>query len=136
METNNYERFETTIQKLLALPFVPENQEDIVGVFDTIVDKMSEDIQDEEQLTDVINYVERTYIRRRAARGRRPATNQRFPSNIWIVYALTMNRKKRATNAVEGFHFKFQRMIVSHHSGSSLNPFGRTRTKMRFIYSN
>lgn len=66
---------------------------------------------------DVISYVERTYVRGRAARGRRPASNPRFPPNIWSVYDLTVNKQQRSTNAVEGFHSKFQRMIVSHHSG-------------------
>lgn len=104
-----------TVQKLLALPFVPTN--DVVDVFDNIVNEVPDELEDEEQLMDVISYVERTYVRGRAARGRRPASNPRFPPNIWSVYDLTVNKQQRSTNAVEGFHSKFQRMIVSHHSG-------------------
>lgn len=104
-----------TVRKLLALPFVPV--EDICEVFDEIVNSIPEDHEHEEQLMEVINYVEHTYVRGRPARGRRAATNPQFPPNIWSVYSLTMNRRQRSTNAVEGFHSKFQRMIISYHSG-------------------
>lgn len=108
---SNNDLIRDIIQKLLALPFVPE--QDILDVFDTIV----AEVEDDQPLMDVINYVERTYVRGRPARGRRPAVNARFPPKIWTVYELTVNRQQRSTNAVEGFHSKFLGMIQSYHSG-------------------
>lgn len=113
--SNNDSTIRDIIQKLLALPFVPE--QDILDVFDTIVAEVPEDLEDDQPLMDVINYVERTYVRGRPARGRRPAVNARFPPKIWTVYELTVNRQQRSTNAVEGFHSKFLGMIQSYHSG-------------------
>lgn len=99
------------IQKLLALPFIPEP--DIEDVFDDIVDNMPEvATEDVEKLTDLVNYVERTYIR-----GRRPGSLARFLPNIWCVYPLVLNKQQRTTNEVEGWHSRFQSLINSHHAG-------------------
>lgn len=104
-----------TIQKLLSLPFVPID--DVLNIFDEIVAEIPDDLEDEDALMDVVQYIERTYVRGRAARGRRPASAPRFPPNIWSVYDLTVNRQQRSTNSVEGFHSKFQRKILTHHAG-------------------
>lgn len=78
-----------TIQKLLALSFVPG--QDVLEVFDTIVTDLPE-TDDDDRIMDLIRYVERTFIREQAARGRRQGTNPHFPQNIWSVYLLFMNR--------------------------------------------
>lgn len=97
------------VQKLLALPFVPEG--DIQNVFDDIVETMPEtSSDDEEKLLDLINYVERTYVR-----GRRGTA--RFPPNIWCVYPLVLNKYQRTTNEAEGWHSRFQSLINTHHAG-------------------
>lgn len=99
------------IQKLLALPFIPEPE--IEDVFDDIVVHMPEvETDDEEKLSDLVSYVERTYVR-----GRRPGSLARFPPNIWCVYPMVLNKQQRTTNEVEGWHSRFQTLINSHHAG-------------------
>lgn len=100
------------IQKLLGLPFIPVA--DVLEVFDNIVNEIPDDIV---ALVNLTEYIERTYIRGRPARGRRPATFARFPPNIWSVYSMCLNGQYRSNNAVEGWHSRFQRLIVTHHSG-------------------
>lgn len=95
------------IQRLLALPFIPV--QDVEEVFDEIISNTPETDFDEE-LEDLISYVERTYIR-----GRRG--NARFTPEIWSCYELVLNKFQRSTNSVEGWHSKFQRIIQTHQSG-------------------
>lgn len=96
-----------TVQGLLALPFIPV--EEIEEVFEQIVSSMGE-TEFEEQLEDLISYVERTYIR-----GRRG--NPRFAPKSWSCFELVLNKYQRSTNSVEAWHSKFQKIIDSHHSG-------------------
>lgn len=81
--------FRELVQKLLTLPFIPVT--DIHVVFDDIITNMPEFDEIEEQVFDLINYIEVTYVRGRAARGRRAATNPRFGPEIWSVYDLVLN---------------------------------------------
>lgn len=117
----NNETIRKTIQKLLALPFVPVP--DINDVFESILNEVDEIGEggisdgDFEAIKGLVEYMEVTYVRGRPARGRRPATNARFPPTIWSVYQLCLDRQHRTTNAVEGWHSRFQRIIVSHHAG-------------------
>lgn len=104
----NDQQVRDVVQRLLALPFIPIN--DVNDVFDQIVDSI-EDSDNAVILDYLCTYVERTYVR-----GRR-GNSARFPPNIWSTYDLVMNRYQRSTNSVEGWHSKFQKVIVSHHSG-------------------
>ena len=69
------------------------------------------------KIIELAEYVEHTYVRGRPARGRRRETLPRYAPAIWNVYDLVLNQQQRSTNAVEGWHSRFQRIIVTHHSG-------------------
>lgn len=96
------------IRQLMALPFVPV--EHVQDVFDSLVETLSEPVED------LVLYIERTYITGVPARGRRRAVQPRFPPQTWNVYNLVLNGFQRTTNAVEGWHSKFQKAIVTHHA--------------------
>lgn len=119
---NRIPEVRVTIQCLLALPFIP--LDDIEEVFDLIVlnspqpddvHNIPEDVI--EHLIDLLNYVDRVYVKGISARGRRRAVQPRFPPKIWNLYQLTLTKQQRSTNTVEGWHSRFQRIIVQHHSG-------------------
>lgn len=97
------------------LPFVPLN--DVEEVFDLILENVNTDeetvVQD---LQDLVNYVDATYITGVPARGRRRAVPPRFEPGLWNVYDMVVNRLHRSTNVVEGWHSRFQRIIISHPS--------------------
>lgn len=109
------------IQYMLALPFIP--LDDIPDVFDAISDEAARIVEDDgneeilHNLTNLIDYVETFYIRGRPARGRRRAAGPRFEPILWNVYQLVLQRQNRTTNAAEGWHSRFQKLIISHHSG-------------------
>ncbi|KFD49637.1 hypothetical protein M514_09469 [Trichuris suis] len=86
---------------LFDLPFVPV--ENVAETFDFISE------QADVNLDDLIDYVERTYVTGR--RGRPPI----FPPEVWNVYRATLNDQHRTNNAVEGWHNKFQKLMVVHH---------------------
>lgn len=108
--------FRELVQKLLTLPFIPVT--DIHVVFDDIITNIPEfDDEIEEQVFDLINYIEVTYVRGRAARGRRAATNPRFGPEIWSVYDLVLNKFQRSNNSVEGWNSRFMRLSLQPHVG-------------------
>lgn len=104
------------IRRLLALPFVPI--EDVNDTFDIIISEVDDGMDDDivAKLEEVFRYVDRIYIRGVPARGRQRAVAPRFAPPIWNVYNLVLNKIQRSTNAVEGWHSRWQRIIVSHHS--------------------
>ncbi|KHJ40540.1 hypothetical protein D918_09430 [Trichuris suis] len=81
---------------LFGLPFVPV--EDVVETFEYIED------QAEESLDDLMDYVKRTYVT-----GRPPM----FPPQTWNVYRAVLNDQHRTNNAVECWHNKFQKVMMS-----------------------
>lgn len=97
-----------SIQILLAIPFVP--LVDVEEAFDLIYDEVHDDC------ITLADYVEKTYVRGTPARGRRRATAPRFSPQKWNVYQQVIDRSQRTNNVVEGWHSKFQKMIVTHHS--------------------
>lgn len=112
----------STIQCLLALPLIP--LQDIEWTFDLIVINAPQidDIEDVPEnivnnLMDLLNFVDRVYLRGTPARGRRRAVLPRFPLLLWNVHEIVLNRQQRSTNTVEGWHSRFAHMIVSYHSG-------------------
>lgn len=96
------------VQCLMSLPFVPET--DILQVFDLLIDHV------DPRVLPIAEYVEATYVRGRRARGRRRATPPLFPSNLWCAHESVLNDLQRTTNEAEGWHSRFQRMLVSHHA--------------------
>ena len=68
----------------------------------------------EEHLDDLMDYVERVYVHGRLDRGR-IAQVLRFPPETWNVYTSELNGEHRTNNMVEGWHSKFQKLIVVHH---------------------
>lgn len=119
-ELNSIPEVNQTIRALLALPFVPVTISDIEEVFDVIVNGVHDaEIEDDvhNKLADLINYVERIYVRGVTACGRRRAVAPKFEPRLWNVYDLVITKQQRLTNAVEGWHSRFQQIIVSYHSG-------------------
>lgn len=101
------------VLEFLALPFVPVA--DIETVFDAIVATI-QDNDEHEKLFDLADYIENTYIRGRNTRGRQ-SRGPRYGPQVWCVHDLVLNKHQRSTNAVEGWHSRFQRLILSHHAG-------------------
>lgn len=95
------------VQCLMALGFIPLS--DLFDVFDSIAQDV-EDMDNEYQqaLMELVDYVEKFYIRGTPARGRRRATEARFMPDLWNVYDLTQNQIQRTNNVVEGWHSGFQ----------------------------
>lgn len=115
---NENEEVRNIIRRLLALPFIPVN--DVIDTFEMIMNEIDNDGIDNnvvEKLEELFSYVDRVYVRGVQARGRRRAVQPRFEMSIWNVYELVLNKRQRSTNAVEGWHSRFQRIIVAHHSG-------------------
>lgn len=81
-----------------------------MDVFDALVEVL------EEEVLPISDYMETTYVRGRAARGRRRATPPLFPPTLWNVHDLVINDVQRTTNQVEGWHSRFQRMLTTHHA--------------------
>lgn len=48
-------------------------------------------------------------------RGRRKPKAPRFPLETWNVYTLVLNRDHKKNNTVEGWHHKFQKLMLLHH---------------------
>lgn len=106
------------IRFLLAMPFVP--LQDINETFELIVEKVNNSELEEdvnEKNLDLVNFIERSYVRKLPARGRWPAVVPRFHPEVWNCYDLVRTKTQRITNNAEGWHSKFQRITVSHHSG-------------------
>lgn len=61
-------------------------------------------------------YVDQTYLRGIPTRGRRHRIPPRFSPLIWNQYATTLSGMARTTNAVEAWHGKFSKLIVTYHS--------------------
>lgn len=107
VQFNQDQEVRTSIQMLLALPFVP--LADLITVFDSISEEVPDDV------VDLVNYIDATYVRGRAARGRRRATAPRFAPPLWNVYELVLNKMQRSNNVCEGWHSRFSK---SNHKSS------------------
>jgi len=94
------------IMHLFGLPFVPL-VDDVEEVFNMLQD--DEEMPDE--LLEVYDMIERTYIFGVPVRGRRRAVAPRFPPEQWNVYDSVIHEKHRTNNMVEGYHNKFQKSI-------------------------
>lgn len=96
-----------SLLQFMALPFVPLDE--ILTVFNELKDDAPDEVED------FVQYLERTYVKGRPARGRRRAVPPRFPPKTWCVYDLVLNQLHRTNNVVESYHSKYQKMVKSHH---------------------
>lgn len=104
---NNPENDDHTIrrdvQRLMALPFVP--LDDLEVVFDAVTDEV------DDRVVSVCTHLENTYIR-----GHRPLRRRHAVPALWNVHQQAVEDTARTNNVVEGWHSKFQKMIVVHHA--------------------
>lgn len=98
-----------SVNYLLAIGFLP--LEDVESVF---YGEIYENIED--SVLPLWEYVKATYVSGIPARGRRRATPPRFPPHLWNVYLSVLEGIFRTTNHVEGWHSRFQKTILVHHS--------------------
>lgn len=95
----------TTVQSLLALPFILLN--DVEEVLYLIIecsdaDDEDEDNEDYKALHRLLKFVDEFYISGVPGRGRRRAVNPRFAPSLWNCYdKVVINRLQRSTNVVE-----------------------------------
>ena len=94
------------INKILALPFIPE--EDLFSVFDDILAELHEDV------VPLWDYVELNYVRGRVRRNR--TTPPRYSPSLWNTYTSVIDGIHRTNNMVEAWHGKFLKMIQTRHS--------------------
>ena len=110
--TCEYTTMESNAPKCASLflgrPFVP--LEDINESLEYIVENA------EENLNDLMDSVETAYVCGKLGRGRRPEAT-RFPQELWSQYICIsiLNGAHRMSSAVEGWHSKFQKLMVVHH---------------------
>ncbi len=83
---------------------------DLEDTFDTIVEEC------DDRVLSVTNGLEATYIRGHRNLRRRRAVPPQFPPELWNVYEQATENVARTTNVVEGWHSKFQKMLVVHHA--------------------
>ncbi|KAE8746158.1 hypothetical protein FOCC_FOCC007159 [Frankliniella occidentalis] len=91
----------------MALPFVPIPELD--ATFDAVVDAM------DDRVVPLATTMESTYLRGATLRRRR-AVPPRFPPALWNVHQQAVDDQARTNNVVEGWHSKFQKLLVVHHA--------------------
>lgn len=96
------------VQRLMALPFVP--LPDLENTFDAVVDDM------DDRVLAVATTLDNTYIRGHRQLRRRRAVPPRFPPALWNVFDQAVEDSARTNNVVEGWHSKFQKLLVVHHA--------------------
>jgi hypothetical protein len=100
------------IRQLGALAFVPVN--DVVAAFEALV--ASEFfVVNADELEDILDYVQRTWIGRPAviAGGARRAP--RFSHRLWNCYTAMLNGQARTNNSVESWHRSFEHLLRASH---------------------
>ncbi|KAK3932001.1 DNA polymerase subunit gamma-1 [Frankliniella fusca] len=95
------------VQRLMALPFVPIP--DLEETFDAVVDDM------DDRVVPLATTMDSTYLRGANLRRRR-VVPPRFPPALWNVHQQAVDDSARTNNVVEGWHSKFQKLLVVHHA--------------------
>ena len=90
-----------------GLPFA--SLEDVNETFEYIVENAGEN------LDNLMHYAERVHVCGRRGRGRRRPEAPKFPSETWNVRTSVLNSDHWTNNAVEGWHSKFQKLMLVHH---------------------
>ena len=104
------------------LPFV--TMEDVNETFEYVKNE-------EANLDNLMDYVERVYVLGRHERVRRRPEAPRVPPGTWNVYTLVVNGKHRTNNAVQGWHSKFQKVIKVVHNLSIWRFIGGLKDKQQ-----
>lgn len=97
------ENIRAHIKMLGSLAFVPPS--DVVNSFEEIM----EDGDFPEEVTDLYDYFEKTYIGRRMRRGRRAP---RFPIATWNQHSRVDGNLPRTNNLLEGWHSGIQNSLL------------------------
>lgn len=94
-----------------GLAFVPPC--DIVGAIEILFDALNDENNDDFiPHKDVVDYLDKTYIRGRPVCTRRRGGHPpRYLVEMWNVYERTMTDEARTNNAVECWHNKFNKMV-------------------------
>ncbi|KAK3931315.1 ATP-dependent DNA helicase CHL1, partial [Frankliniella fusca] len=95
------------VQRLMALPFVPIP--DLEETFDAVVDDM------DDRVMPLATTMDSTYLRGANLR-RRCVVPPRFLPALWNVHQQAVDDSARTNNVVEGWHSKFQKLLVVHHA--------------------
>lgn len=102
------------IHSLCALAFVPVES----------VERHFEELRDElpDELMEIANYFETTYIRRFSRPKKRAGSKlrlqrraARYPPIMWNQYDAVLTGEARTNNIAEGWHNKFQTVVGKHH---------------------
>ncbi|XP_057335420.1 uncharacterized protein LOC130674167 [Microplitis mediator] len=103
--------FSLNVRMLLALAFVPVDQ--VIETYDELISAEYYD-DHEEELAELLNYSERTWIGVQS-RSKRRRTKGLFDIALWSCYEAVLNDAIRSNNAVEGWHNAFNgRVRVQH----------------------
>ena len=96
--------FALSARCLAALAFVPLF--DVCDSFDMLV----ADENFDQRLQPLVVYFEDTWIGRRSVRGQRDSPM--FPITSWNVFTRCLNRERRTNNDIEGWHRRFQTVVI------------------------
>jgi len=95
------------IHAMLTLVFVPKC--DVLRTFDQLKATCPA------PALPVMQYFERTYVRGRPGRGRRPAIAPRYHPDLWNHFESARNKSHRTNNASVGWHNRFRIVLGKHH---------------------
>ncbi|KAJ4449666.1 hypothetical protein ANN_01070 [Periplaneta americana] len=87
---NENEDIRRSVRMLLDIPFVP--LADVEDVFEELSGVVHDDVEE------LVNYIDLTYVRDRPARGRRHAVTARYPPELWNMYQQVIQGKHHTNN--------------------------------------
>lgn len=108
---DNDDAFALEIKKLTASAFVPPL--DVIGAFEDLLESEFY-IENEEQLQQVLNYFEDTWIGRPTRQGQR--RNPKFSINMWNCHAAVAENLQKTNNTIEGWHRAFGELVGASHT--------------------
>jgi hypothetical protein len=98
------------LRQLAALAFIPPP--DVVEAFEELTESQFF-VDNEEELRNLINYFEDTWIGRPTRRGGRG--NPVFSIEMWNCYNEVLNDLPKTNNSVEGWHRGFSQLLGAYH---------------------
>ncbi|KAF0756156.1 MULE domain-containing protein [Aphis craccivora] len=101
--------FALQVRHLAALPFVPTNK--VIHYFEKLVDS-TYFVNNENNLSTLVNYFEDTLIGRSTCNRRRPP---KFQISMWNCYERVLKNKPRTNNSIEGWHHAFNSSLGANH---------------------
>ena len=102
--------FALSLRQLIALAFVPPV--DVISVFDELMDSTFF-IDNFDDIRDLVNYFEDTWIGRPGRRGGRTTPIYSIP--LWNVYQQALEDLPKTNNYVEGWHRGFSQLLGAYH---------------------